>query len=224
MFENSEDKNKKKYQCFVCGVQFTIFDEFTAHILEKHEEGRDYIKCPLKRCSCPVRDVRAHMKARHPTEKIPQTGQLKSLIWRDISPQGKVKTKKPKFREGYYESTKMGKAMYYRSGWEATVFELLDTWNEVVAFEAEPFEIPYIHDGNCHNYKPDIFVAFLDGHKEIWEVKPSSQTHLEKNQDKWFSAKRACEARDWGFEVITEQVIEKLKKTVKNQHLNSDSD
>lgn len=222
MFE--EKSNKRKFQCYVCGVMFTEFNEFTEHIIKEHEEGRDYVFCPLQRCKTPVRDVTSHFRLFHPQEKIPKIGQLKALVWRDISAQGKVKTKKPAFKQGYYESTKMNKAFLYRSGWEATVFELLDSWNEVVAFEAEPFDIPYIHEGTCHKYKPDIFIAFLDGRKAVWEVKPSNQTYLEKNQDKWFSARKACEARDWEFTVITEQVIEKLKKTVKNQHLQNYDD
>ena len=216
--------NKRKFQCFVCGVQFEQYDEFTSHVSEKHEEGRDYVKCPLTRCSAPVRDIRAHFKAKHPTEKVPPIGQMKALIWRDIGPKGQIKTRKPKFREGYYDSIKMGKSFHYRSGWECTVYELLDSWNEVIAYEAEPFDIPYIHEGNAHMYKPDLFIAFADGSKAVWEVKPSNQTALEKNQDKWFSAEKACEARGWEFVVVTEQVIEKVKKVVKNQHLMTDQE
>lgn len=214
-----DDKPSRKFQCFVCAVQFTDFNEFVDHIKETHEEGREYVLCPLARCGCPVRDVRSHMRAKHQNEKIPQIGQMKAIIWKDISPTGKVKNKRPKFKEGYYESTKMGKTFKYRSGWESVVYECLDSWHQVIAYEAEPFKIPYIHEGKCHEYIPDIFVAFLDGTKAIWEIKPAAQTSLEKNQDKWFSAKRACEARGWDFAVITEQEIEKLKKKVKNQHL-----
>lgn len=223
-FESESDRGKRKYQCFVCGVMFTEFAEFTEHILEKHEEGSDYVLCPLERCKTPVRDVPLHFKVYHKSEKIPQKGMMRATVWRDISPKGNIKRKKNKFREGYFESTKMQKTFHYDSGWEATVFELLDSWHEVIAYEKEPFKIPYIHEGQCHNYLPDLFIAFLDGRKEIWEVKPSSQTAMQKNQDKWFAARKACEARGWGFEVITEIMIEKLKKTVKNQHLDYSSE
>jgi rubredoxin len=219
-----EKSNLRRYQCFVCGLQFDNdqFDEFSAHIVDNHEEGRDYVLCPLNRCKAPIRDVRAHFKARHGSEKLPQAGMMKATIWRDVSPQGKTK-KKTKFREGWHESNKMQKNFYYRSGWEKIVYECLDSWNEVVAYDVEPFKIPYIHNGECHDYIPDLFVAFLDGHKEIWEVKPTSQTSLKKNQDKWFSARKACEAREWEFVVVTEQIMEKLKKKVKNQYLEDDT-
>jgi hypothetical protein len=217
-FDN--EKSVRKFQCFVCGVQFTEFQEFKDHIVEKHEEGREYVLCPLTRCRTPVRDVRAHFKAFHKGEKVPNVGPMRAIEWKDVKPaDGRATKKKPKFRDGNYESTKMGKSFHYDSGWECTVLELLDAWNEVIAFEVEPFEIPYIHEGSCHNYLPDLFIAFLDGHKEIWEVKPSNQTAMQKNKDKWYSAQQACDARGWGFEVVTEQLIEKLKKKVKTQHL-----
>lgn len=214
-----QNNKSRKYQCFVCGVQHDLFDEFTKHIKEKHEEGRDYVVCPLPRCGAAVRDVRTHFKARHPGQPVPPKGMMKASVWREVTPDGGIKTKKPKFREGFYESTKMKKSFHYRSGWEAKVYEYLDAWNEVIAYEVEPFEIPYIHEGEAHKYKPDLFIAFLDGHNEVWEVKPSNQTTLQKNKDKWFSARLACEARGWGFEVVTEILIEKLKNKVKNQHL-----
>jgi len=220
MFQQNSDKNIRKFSCFVCGQIFENFNEFTKHIIEKHEEGRDYVLCPLERCKTPIRDVRTHFKAKHPTEKIPNIGQLKAIIWRDKTSQGKMKARKPKFREGWYESYKMQKSFYYRSGYEATVFELLDSWNKVLAYNVEEIKIPYIFEGKQHEYIPDIFVAFTDGSKEIWEIKPASQTNLEKNKSKWFFAENVCKDRNWTFRVITEQEIERLKKTVKNQHLN----
>lgn len=144
---------------------------------------------------------------------------MKAIIWKDVAKDGKMKTRKPKFREGYYDSMKMKKTFHYRSGMEANVYEHLDMWNEVLAYEVEPFEIPYIHDGECHKYIPDIFVVFADGRKEVWEIKPSNQTHFQKNKDKWFAAVEACKLRGWGFEIMTETQIEKLRKIIKEQHL-----
>jgi hypothetical protein len=214
----------RKYQCFVCSLIYDEFDEFSAHIVNEHEEGTDYVLCPLERCKAPVRCIKSHYKARHPSEKMPHKGMLKATIWRDIDPQGKIKKRKAKFRTGWHESSKMKKNFYYRSSWEKITYECLDSWHDVVAYDVEPFKIPYIHNGECHDYIPDLFIAFLDGHKEIWEIKPTNQTSLKKNQDKWFSARRACEAREWNFIVVTEQVMNKLKIKVKNQYLDETSD
>jgi len=209
----SKDNNKRKYTCFVCGVMFESFDGFKDHIVEKHKEGEDYILCPLKRCRAPVRDMRTHFKVIHPKEKLPHTGPLRAMIWRDFSGKG-MRKRKPSFKEGWYESKKMSKKFYYRSSYEATVFECLDLLPEVLAFEVEPFKIPYIHKGEQREYTPDILVTFIDDRREVWEVKPSKQTILEINIDKWSAANAACQARGWEFVVITEKGIDKLKKKV----------
>jgi hypothetical protein len=212
------DKHKRKYQCFVCGVQFTDYFEYKEHILKNHDEGREYIVCPLKRCGAPVRDMRMHFKVKHPHDNVNKIhkGPMRALIWKD---HGGKKTRKPKFRKGKHLSTKMNKYFSYDSGWEKTVLELLDEDTTVKSYEAQPFQIDYINQGQVHKYTPDMYITFVDEHVEVWEVKPSNQTAIRKNKDKWFYAEEACKVRGWGFEVITEQGIEQLKKKVRNQNL-----
>jgi DNA-directed RNA polymerase subunit RPC12/RpoP len=214
-----QESSSRKYQCFVCGIQFDDYDKYREHVLEKHQEGREYVKCPLEHCQAPVRDVRLHFKAKHPKTPLPQKGMMRAMVWKDFSPGGeKRKTKKkPQFKEGWYQSTKMNKQIHYRSGYEATIYECLDCDADVNTFEAEPFEIPYIHKGKSHKYIPDIIVRFIDGRTEVWEVKPSNQTAMEQNQNKWEAAGRACKSRGWEFVVMTETGIEKLKSKVKEQ-------
>lgn len=215
---NDPNKDQRKYQCFVCALEHTDFEEFKAHIKKEHVEGTDYIVCPLERCQAPVRDMRLHFKVKHVGTPLPKHGLMKATLWRDIKANGKVKTKR-KFKEGYHHSTKMQRDFYHRSGYEKTVYELLDSWNEVLAYDVEPFNIPYIHEGEVHQYKPDIFVVFIDDRKEIWEIKPSNQTSLQKNKDKWVAARAACDARGWGFKVVVEKDMKLLAETVKRQHL-----
>jgi len=210
------DKNKRKYQCFVCGRQYEEYHEYKDHIVETHEEGTDYVRCPLGRCGAPIRDVKLHFKAKHPSEPMPKKGALRATLWRDIK-KGKVKKRKPKFRQGWYESTKMNKKFRYDSSWEEVVFECLDMDDDVLAFEVEPIKIPYIHKGKAHDYLPDILILFVDGHRELWEIKPSSQTLLEVNKDKWFAAEKVCDVRGWKFETVTEKAIERLKKKIQLQ-------
>lgn len=208
------NKYIKKLRCFSCGLEFENQREFKEHIIEKHEEGRDYILCPLNHCKMPVRDLKSHYKCNHPHAKLPQEGQYRALIWKDFSGK-KTKTKRPKFKEGYHVSKKMnGKSFYYRSGYEKTVFECLEKWSAVLAFEVEPFIIPYIHKGQERKYTPDVFVKFTDGTTEIWEIKPSNQTSLQKNKDKWSAANVLCEHKGWNFVVMVESKINQLKKIV----------
>jgi hypothetical protein len=215
------EKDSRKFQCFVCGIQHISIEEYKTHILNKHEEGRDYIVCPVKHCGYPIRDLRSHMRAKHPSMKMPETpGMTKAILWRDFNPQTeKMKVRKPKFREGYYSSTKMRKNYHYRSGLESKVYECLDADVDVTSFDVEPFEIPYLYKGKPHNYIPDLVIRFIDGHVEVWEIKPSSQTLLEVNQCKWAAAESACKTRGWQFVVITETSIDRLAQKVKNQRM-----
>lgn len=219
---NNENKDKKvrKWQCFVCGIFYEDFEQFRNHIIETHEEGREFIICPLERCKAPVRDMRMHFKAKHPYDQLPKKGMMRAIVWKDVSNKEKVKTKKVNFKEGMYTSSKMNIDFRYRSGYEETVYECLDSLHDVLTFEPEPFEISYIFQGKPHKYIPDIIVTFLDGHKEVWEIKPATQTDLPKNQAKWDYAREHCKLRGWKFEVITEMVIHKLKQTVKMQNIN----
>jgi hypothetical protein len=198
---------------------YKSFSEFSEHIVTSHEEGRDYILCPLKRCGAPVRDIRAHFKCIHKNEPIPKKGMMKAIVWHDPVSKGDKKTKvrKPKFREGFYQSTKMNKQFHYRSGYEAKVYEYLDIDIDVASYDVEPFEIEYIHKGKYHRYVPDIIVKYIDGHTEVLEIKPATQTLLEVNHSKWTAADKACKTRGWQFMVVTEKGIDNLKTKVRNQ-------
>lgn len=205
----------RRWQCFVCGLEYKTPDEFKDHILAEHELGQDYVVCPLKRCGFPVRDVRAHFRARHPTEKLPRSGQMRAVAWRDIRNGKAEKRKKPSFREGFYVSRKNGmKEMHYRSGYEAQVYELLEQHPLVTGYEVEPIAIDYWHGGKPRKYYPDLAVRFADGRLEIWEIKPATQTSLPLNESKWAAAKNYCLPRGWEFVVMVERKIQELKRDV----------
>lgn len=217
MFEEGHgDKGKRKWQCFVCGVQHDNFEDFSKHITDEHDEGREFLKCPA--CNCPVRDIRAHYKAKHPARPIPSGVQLRTAIWRDFSSTGKKRSKKPSFREGNFISNKMnGASLHYRSGYECEVYELLEMDKEVTAYYAEPFKVPYCYKGEWCDYIPDLRIQFADGRVEIWEIKPANQTGYEKNRAKWTAMNEYAKNYGWDFTVITEVGIGKLKSKVKGQ-------
>jgi len=199
------------YTCFVCGRAYKDFDEFKSHIFEKHDEGRDYVRCPLKRCGAPIRDVRAHFKVKHPSEPPPSGCQMKATVWRDQRDPKTKKKRKVAFHDGDFPSQKNGKKMHYRSGYELEVYQCLEKMEDVVRYHVEPFGVPYWFQGEQKNYFPDLMVEFTDGHIEVWEIKPKQQTAYEVNDAKWTAADRYCEARGWHFEVKTEQGIQQLR-------------
>ena len=209
-FEGSATRNKQKFQCFCCGRAFEDYTGYKLHIEEDHEQGREWIRCP--RCEGPVRDLKLHWKVKHSVFPYPIGVQDRAIIWKDFSPRG-PKTRKPRFRNGTFISNKQnGKKLTYRSGMEAEVYECLESMPEVVAYDVEPLEIPYLLEGVSHIDKPDISILFLDGHKELWEVKPASQTSLPVNDAKWTYATEYCEKRGWNFMVLTEVGLGKLKR------------
>ena len=101
-----QNNNLRKYQCFCCGIEFEEYEEFKDHIVQNHDEGREYLVCPLGHCKAPVRDLIMHFKVKHPSfdhKKI--KGQHRAMFWHDFTKKGK-KTKKPKFKQGKYQSIK----------------------------------------------------------------------------------------------------------------------
>lgn len=204
-----DNDNKRKWQCFCCGIFFNNENEFVEHIIKEHDESRDYVKCP--HCKSPVRDIRLHWNAKHACLPFPKNCQIRATIWKDFSGK-KIKTKKPKFKQGFFDSKKMRKAIFYRSGYELSVYECLEYLNEVVNYDAECLKIPYFWQGEPRTYVPDIYIEFLDGRREIWEVKPEKQTCMEQNKAKWEAVQIYCKHRGWNFKVIKEREIKELKK------------
>lgn len=215
-------KSPRKWQCFVCGQNHQDYDTYKKHIMDEHDQGREFIMCPA--CDAPVRDMRTHYAAKHPNRIMPKDGQMRVAIWNDFK-DGKKKTRKPTFKEGYFISEKNGGAeLHYRSGYEAEVYELLEQDCDVASFLVEPFKVPYFFEdrpghGKWYDYVPDLRVNFTDGSTDIWEIKPASQTDLEKNKAKWAAMKVYAENLGWRFTVITEIGINKLKMKIKQQRL-----
>jgi hypothetical protein len=207
------NKNIPKYICFVCSEEYLDYEEMKKHIIESHDLGRDYVLCPLKRCSCPVRDIRSHFKAKHPQEILPKCEQYKATVWRDVCKKtNKVKVKK-KFKEGHYISKKNNNEKYfYRSGLELEFYVVLEKMPEVLKYKPEPFQIEYFFEGFTHNYIPDILVEYVNGKRELWEIKPKHQINLPKNQAKWSYANNYCKNRNIEFIVYTENGLKELKR------------
>jgi len=208
----------KTYQCFVCGEQFNCFNQFKQHIVNNHEELREYLICPVSYCQAPVRDLKAHYQCKHPNFDLPTNMPSRAIIWKDISVKNGFKNtiKKPHFYDGNMFSNKNNKEIHYRSHMEQKVFNLLEQWQEVQSYEVEPFAIKYQFLGKNHNYLPDIKVNYCDGTVEVWEIKPSSQTQYAKNKAKWAACHQHCLTRGWKFMVLTEKGINKLNNKVKN--------
>lgn len=75
-------------------------------------------------------------------------------------------------KKGWYESVKTGRKHFFKSSWEEAVMKHLDNSSTVPTWDYECVRIPYYYHDNKRWYVPDFIVAFADGHREMWEVKP----------------------------------------------------
>lgn len=218
LFEDAgKSGGQRKWQCFVCGRNYDGYEEYKSHILESHEQGREYLGCPD--CGAPVRDLKMHYTAKHPRRNMPKGVQTRVAIWHDFRPgkDGKKKTRKPQFRQGTFLSRKSNCELLYRSGMECEFFELLEQDLDVASFYSEPFKIPYYWQGQWHDYIPDIRVNYADGSTQIWEIKPANQTQYEQNRAKWAAMNEYAINHGWEFVVLTEVGLGKLKTKIKKQ-------
>jgi hypothetical protein len=119
-----------------------------------------------------------------------------------------------------YVGTKMPT---YRSSWEFQFMRFCDTNISIQKWASEAIQIPYKDPltGRQTVYVPDFFIQYVDKnntmHVELIEVKPASQTILErvgknkynqaqyvKNQAKWAAANIWCKQQGIKFRILNE--------------------
>ena len=113
----------------------------------------------------------------------------------------------------------------FRSSWELTVMNFLDTHPSVLQWASESISIPYVNPltGEQRRYIPDFMVLYQDKNgqrrAEIVEVKPMKEALMESaknkrdqaviliNTAKWAAAMTWCKKNGMTFRVLTENDI-----------------
>ena len=113
----------------------------------------------------------------------------------------------------------------FRSSWELTVMNFLDTHPSVIQWASESIRIPYINPltGKPSQYVPDFMVLYQDknGNRraEVVEVKPAKEAMAENakskrdkvslilNTAKWAAAMTFCKKNGMTFRILTEHDI-----------------
>ena len=113
----------------------------------------------------------------------------------------------------------------FRSSWELTVMNFLDTHPSVLQWASESISIPYVNPltGEPRRYIPDFMVLYQDKNgqrrAEIVEVKPMKEALMESaknkrdqaviliNTAKWAAAMTWCKKNGMTFRVLTENDI-----------------
>jgi len=117
-------------------------------------------------------------------------------------------TRKIGFYSGSFYSKKNGKTLEYRSSYEWFAYQLLEQMVMVFAYEVEPFTIKYRKGYNkVGRYTPDILVTYMDGSKQLIEVKPKKKVNDEMVQKKMKAAKRYCKKNGIEFSMWTEDQV-----------------
>lgn len=118
----------------------------------------------------------------------------------------KKKRRRRGYKRGLHKSLKGGECRY-RSGWELAYITWLDANPDVLSFSYEQIIIEYLSNkrtGKVRKYFPDFFVEYVDGHKELIEIKPKKRLEQVKVRKKIEAAMKWSEAHHVGFRIITE--------------------
>lgn len=113
----------------------------------------------------------------------------------------------------------------YRSGWEFAFMQFCDNNPSIIGWASESIHIPYRNPFTNKQtiYVPDFLIIYMDAsqakHAEVIEIKPSTETVMEKarsvrdqayvalNHAKWAAASAWCKNQGLRFRVITENEI-----------------
>lgn len=136
---------------------------------------------------------------------------------------GKYKVKNPNKYKGDHTN------VVYRSLWEKWCFKWCDESSEVKSWSSEEVVIPYFYevDKKYHRYFMDLKITFTNGQTILVEIKPKKETAppqfngkktkryisegltYVKNMNKWAAAQKFAADNGWGFQIWTEDYLEK---------------
>jgi hypothetical protein len=131
-----------------------------------------------------------------------------------MTTQRKKKRRKRRYKTGEHASIKLSNGpAKFRSGWEKCFMEWLDQNVEIKNYSYESVIIAYLGNkstGKMRHYYPDLLLEYVDGHKQLVEIKPQSKVQQKTNQKKFEAAKIWCSDHDCEFVIMTENEMKKL--------------
>lgn len=100
---------------------------------------------------------------------------------------------------GEFDSAKLRRAVAYESRAELAFFLLLESSPSVIAYQEQPFEIPYPFAGVQRHYYPDVFFVLNDGRAVVAEIKTRVDFGLIRDLVKWAALWEYCRQRGYGL-------------------------
>jgi hypothetical protein len=92
--------------------------------------------------------------------------------------------------------SKKGFCVWYRSLLERDWFVVFDEDVDILKWCVEPVAIPYMWNEKVHLYHPDVEIIYLDGVRELLEIKPEFQWTDPQNLAKWDAAQEWCKKQE----------------------------
>lgn len=109
-------------------------------------------------------------------------------------------------KRGYFFSNKNKEEFYYGSSYELKAFKLLEDMTDVLKYSKCSTWIDYEFEGH-RRYLPDILITYVDGTKQIVEVKPEYLCNVAKNKAKFEVGERFCKEHNMRYSVWTEKQL-----------------
>ena len=128
------------------------------------------------------------------------------------------KARRPRKRKGHYLrgsyiSLKSGLNCKFRSGWEERYMRYLDSCLDVANWFYESMFIEYVSNkrtGKKRKYYPDFIVEYVDGKKEVVEIKPLKRVKQLAVKKKIDSAIDWCNLNGHTFRILTEIELKEI--------------
>jgi hypothetical protein len=121
--------------------------------------------------------------------------------------------KRKHYKTGIHKSPKCNRLFKYRSGWERSVAEFLDLSDDVISYQYESLEIPYLLKEKVHKYLPDFIVYYNNRPQPvIIEIKRQDKLGTLKVMAKTKAAKQWAEENNYNYQIWTDKMIEAIRK------------
>ena len=114
--------------------------------------------------------------------------------------------------KGYFFSKKNNRGVPYRSSYELSAFQILEQLSEVKNYEYESLKVSYVDSqGKLRNTVPDILVNYVNGKKQIIEVKSEYYLNNENALLKITALEKYAKENDYEFSLWTLKELNRSK-------------
>jgi hypothetical protein len=109
-------------------------------------------------------------------------------------------------KSGYFFSQKNSAMIYYRSSFELVAMQLLEQMTPVISYVYEGLSIPYLDEKGVQRHTiPDLFINYLDGTKEVVEIKPTFK--IKDQKLKLDAIENYCKDNGYKFAIWSEDKL-----------------